>query len=224
MALTQAQMRMLQRRKTSDLDRLSQQYKKNVQNLTGDFEKSFSQFQKQRAETMAPYEAELAKYKTEIYPSYENQVEAYRQRLDAYNTLIQDVEKNPSEQTNIKGVARGRQGLVYNIGGREYSQNNLPDGYFIEQVVVGQGTSRGRPYDIKEPRLFKTRDVPTFTEKAPQAPAAPQAPQAAEFDTSQFEQRKAGLETEFKREVGERKAGRMAAVSRRTARPMLQGA
>jgi hypothetical protein len=223
MAITQSQMRMLQRRRTSDVDRLAQQYKKNVEALTGDFESSFAQFQKQRAETMAPYEAELEKYKTQIYPDYEKQVEGYRQRLDAYNALIQDIEKNPSEMTNIKGVARGRSGMTYNIGGREYREADLPEGYFLENVVVGKGSNRGRTYDITEKRLFKTRDIPTFSEKAPVAPDAPQAPQAAEFDTAQFEQRRTGLESEYKRELGERRSGRLAAVSRRTRRPMLQG-
>lgn len=207
MALTKAQLRMVQRRRTSDLDRLSQQYKKNVQNLTGDFEKSFSQFQKQRAETMAPYEAELEKYKTQIYPDYEKQVEGYRQRLDAYNAALEDVQANPVQLVG-RTIGGGKRGFMYEIDGQRYSERaGLPEGYSVDE----------------NQNLYKSRPIPQFNERAPVAPAAPQAPQVAAFDTEAFEQRKAGLETEFKREVGERKAGRMAAVSRRTARPMLQG-
>jgi hypothetical protein len=56
------------------------------------------------------------------------------------------------------------------------------------------------------------------------APAAPTAPQLPEFDQEKFEQQRAQLQTSYQREVGERKGARLAAVSRRTSRPLLKDA
>lgn len=191
MAITEAQMRMLQRRRTSDLDRLSQQYKKNVQAMTGEYESDFKSYSQRVAEQMAPYEAELAKYKTETQPGYEAQVAAYQKKLDDYKAQLAAIEADPvTERT--------------------------------ERVMVGRTWYGKKKYE--DATFYDPKPIPTFTEKAPEAPAAPVAPNVEQFDTSKFEQRKAALDTELQREVGERKAGRIAAISRRSSRPMLQGA
>lgn len=190
MAITQGQMRMLQRRRTSDLDRLSQQYKKNVQAMTGEYESDFAAYNKRVAEQMAPYEAELAKYKTEVQPSYEAQVAEYQKKLDEYKAQLAAIEADPVTERK-------------------------------ETVVVGKTWYGKKKYG--EATFYDPKPIPTFTEKAPNAPAAPVAPTLEKFDTSKFEQRKTALDTELQREVGERKAGRLAAVSRRSRRSMLQG-
>lgn len=225
MAISKAQMSMLQRRRTTDIDRLAQQYKKNVESLTGDYQKSFGEYQARTAEQMRPFEDQMAKYKTELYPEYEKQVQAYQAKLDSYKAALADIEKNPSEIVDAR-VSVSRGGRTYFIDGKPYSERNLPEGYFVEDVTrQEQRVNRGRPVtvDVTEQKLFKSRSIPTFTEKAPEAPQAPAAPQVAEFDASQFDQRRGQLETEFRREVGERKSARLSAVSRRSSRPLLQG-
>ena len=57
---TQYQKRMMVR-KTSDLTRLADQYKQNIEAITGQYESEFSNWQKQRDELMAPYEAAVKK-------------------------------------------------------------------------------------------------------------------------------------------------------------------
>jgi hypothetical protein len=96
-------------------------------------------------------------------------------------------------------------------GSQFLGRGSVPSG-MVRRVGVTQ------PYESFE----KTAPGP-FTETAPVAPVAPEAPQLSEFDSSQFEARRAQLESEFQRELGERRGARMTAVSRRRARPLLQG-
>ena len=70
---------------------------------------------------------------------------------------------------------------------------------------------------------YDPKPIPTFTEKAPVLPVAPTAPIIEEFDSSEFGTRKAEAESVFKREVGERRAAKLGAVSRKTTRPLLSG-
>lgn len=206
MAISKAQMSMLQRRRTTDIDRLAQQYKKNVESLTGDYQKSFGEYQARTAEQMKPFEDQMAKYKTELYPEYEKQVQAYQAKLDSYKAALADIEANPLEVANVPTRQVGRSGYRFTIDGAEYRTYDLPEGY-----------------SFQDGKLFRERAVPTFTEKAPELPQAPTLPQIGEFDASQFDQRRGQLETEFRREVGERKSARLSAVSRRSSRPLLQG-
>lgn len=252
------------RRATADIERLAKSYQTGIFDVAQEQQKGFTDWTAQTKAVMEPYETAVKKYTQEDFPAYQKrvaekssefqsqmadynqtmatydeQVAAYRQRLDAFNKTILDITENPSEMTNIKGVPRGRSGLRYNIGGTEYSEYNLPQGYFLENVVVGQGTNRGRKYDITEKRVFKTKAIPTFTEEPPGAPtaaaptlgelpappAAPEAPQALPaFDTAPFAQKRQQLASTFQREVGERKAAKQNVVMRRMSRGMLQGA
>jgi len=217
MAVTKSQMRMLQRRRMSDTDRLAQQYKRNVEALTGEYESAFGQFQQKRNEAMAPFEAEFAKYKTEAFPAYEQQMAGYKQRLDEFQKQLQFVEANPKERFDFRNnnfVSAAGEALPISNPATTTSGQLEAMGY--EPIIEWRGRY-GYLVGVN-----RERQVPTFTEKAPEAPKAPAAPQAAEFDDAPFEQRRAALETDFKREVGERRAGRMSAVSRRSARPMLQ--
>lgn len=216
-------------RRMTDIDRLAQQYSRSINELTGQYETSFSDYQKQVAQQMAPFEEAWARYKTEVLPTYERQAADYRARLGQYQSQLEDIQKNPSEMVDVPSrYTRG--GRRYTIGGQEYGEYNLPEGYFLEAVVTGKADIKNRSgqitgqRDITEDRLFRTKTLPSFTEKAPTAPTAPKAPEVAAFDASQFEQRRGQLQEEYGREVGERRAGRLSAVSRRSRRPMLQGA
>lgn len=215
MAISKSQMSMLQRRRTTDIERLAQQYKKNVESLTGDYQKSFGEYQARTAEQMRPFEDQMAKYKTELYPEYEKQVQAYQAKLDSYKAALADIEANPLEVANVPTRRVGRGGAIFTIDGVEYGEGPLPDVYRLPGLP--------KNYSFQDGKLFRERAVPTFTEKAPELPQAPTLPQIGEFDASQFDQRRGQLETEFKREVGERKSARLSAVSRRSSRPLLQG-
>lgn len=207
-------------RRMTDIDRLAQQYSRSINELTGQYETSFSDYQKQVAQQMAPFEEAAAKYKTEALPSYEQQSKDYQTRLEAYQQSLAEIEKNPYESQKIRGKFRyetlSKAGSAdpyewgYVIDGQWRSAKNLPSGYVEER--------EGGDFALKQ------KAIPTFTEKAPTAPTAPTAPEVASFDTSRFEQRRGQLQEEYGREVGERRAGRLSAVSRRSRRPMLQGA
>lgn len=94
-----------------------------------------------------------------------------------------------------------------------------PEDYLFEQTGAGGNYVWGylqTPVTTPPPEPISAQPPP-----APEAP--PQAPELAEFDTTAFTQRRAQVESEFKREVGERKGARLSAVSRKAARPLLQG-
>lgn len=70
---------------------------------------------------------------------------------------------------------------------------------------------------------YDPKEIPKFTETAPALPEAPTAPTIEEFDSSQFGAKKTEAESVFKREVGERRAAKIGAVSRKVTRPLLSG-
>ena len=197
MAITQAQMRMLRRRRTSDIERLAQQYKRNVEAMTGEFQTAFGEYQGRVAEQMKPFEEQLAKYKAADMPAYEAAKAQYEQQLDAYTQKLKELEADPVvKKTGTYQEKVPRWGL-FGLAGYE---------------------TKTRTYEYEE-----AKPLPTFEGKMPEAPAAPTAPTIEKFDTTKFDQRRAQLQSELQREVGERRSGRLAAVSRRSSRPMLQG-
>jgi hypothetical protein len=251
------------RRATADIERLAKTYQSGLFDVAQQQATGFKDWTAQTKAVMAPYEAAVTKYTQQDFPayqrqvaaantafqqqsaaynqtvaSYDAQVAAYRQRLDAYNATLADIAANPSERVNISPTYQGRAGAFYNIGGQQYSANNLPPEYFLDAVVTGQGKDKfGRPYDITEQQLFRTRSVPTFNEEPPKAPSisaptlslpsppsAPAQPKLPTFETGQFQQKREELGKTFEREVGERKAAKQNVVMRRMSRGMLEGA
>lgn len=207
---TQYQKRMMVR-KTSDLTRLAEQYKQNIQAMTGQYETEFANYQKQRDELMAPYEAAVKQYKEVQMPQYEAAAADYQRRLDDFNRAMSDYEANPKELVNAKVTFYPKGGTFFTIDGKTYSGSNLPKEYSVE--LNGKNT-----------KVYRDRPMPIGPGNAPTAPSSPQAPNIPEFDSAPFEQKKAQLQTEFQRETGERKDARLAAVGRKASRPLLQGA
>ena len=203
-------------RKQSDLTRLSEQYKKNIEAMTGQYESEFSAYQKQRDELMAPYEAAVKQYKEVQIPQYESATASYQQRLENFNQALANFQPKTKVDApfsfggDIKNIVQ-----VWNVDGKKISSGNLPPGYSIQ---ASGSKSLDRFYD-----LYRDNPVPTFSEKAPTAPTAPEAPDIPAFDQSKFEQQKTELQTGYQREVGERKGARLATVSRKVARPLLGG-
>lgn len=188
--LPQFKLRQLARRRSSDVDRLSTQFRQNVESLTGEYETAFQQYQKQRAEKMMPFEAEMERYRTVSMPAYEAATTSYKQALDAYNVQLKEIEANP----------------------------------FIERVerqMVGRNWRGKKKY--ADVTVYEERPIPKFDAVKPELPVAPTAPVIEEFNAAPFEGKKSALQQEFSREVAERRAGRLSAASRKTARPLLQG-
>lgn len=186
------------RRKTGGIDRLATQFRKDIEALTGRQESSLAAYQAGVREQLKPFEAAKATYETMTFPAYEAQMAAYNARLKTYENELAAVKASPTvTKTGIIEEKVPRWGLF---------------------GLAGYETKR-TPYTYEEPK-----PLPTFTEKKPTAPEAPTAPTIAAFDTSQFETERKGLEAGLQRELGERRAARLAAVSRRGSRPMLQGA
>ncbi len=195
-------------RRMTDIDRLAQQYNRSINELTGQYETSFSDYQKQVAQQMAPFEEAAAKYKAETLPAFEQQSKDFKKRLEDYQKSLAEVEKNPMTLLGyMKPVKKSTDYFFTESGQTKYLSQINDDDYFVEGLAV-----------------YKKNKPPVFTEKAPTAPTAPTVSGAAAFDSSQFEQRRSQIQEEFGRELGERRAGKLAAVSRRSRRPMLQEA
>jgi hypothetical protein len=195
--LPQFKQRQIARRSTSDIDRLAKQYKSAVDQITGEYQTAFTGYQTGVAEKMKPFEAELATYKESLLPTYEAQKTSYQKNLEDYNKLLADIEANPvTEATGIRQVKKARFGL----GG-----------------LAGTET-KSEPFTYYIPR-----EIPKFTETAPTPPATPMAPTVEAFDSGEFAAKKEEVEGRFKRELGERRAAKIGAVSRRMTRPLLQG-
>lgn len=209
------QKRTATRRRTADVTRLADQYQRNVEAMTGEYEQAFAQYQAQTQEKMAPYEAQVGKY-TESMKTYDQQAAAYKNRLDAYVAGLEDVRANPlqevgSDKYSVSKIIR--YGTFVNMDGQSYS---IGDG-ISDYDLPGD-------YEFKDNKLYRQRPDPgAFTDAVPVAPTVPVAPKVPEFDVGQFDARRGQLETEFKREIGERRGARQRAVSRGGARPLLQG-
>jgi hypothetical protein len=188
--------RQIARRSTSDIERLSKQYKSSIDALTGEYQTAFTGYQAGVAEKMKPFEAQVAQYKESLLPTYEAQKAAYQKSLDDYNAVLAELEKNPvTARTVTQKVA---------------STNPLKAAFGIKDKVTFE--------------YFEPKEIPKFTETAPVAPEIPTAPTIEEFDSSQFVAKKTEAESTLKREIGERRAAKLGAVSRKATRPMLSGA
>jgi len=189
--LPQFKQRQLARRSTSDIERLAKQYQSSVDALTGEYQTAFTGYQAGVAEKMKPFEAQMAAYKESLLPTYEAQKVAYQAKLDDYNKVLAELEKNPV-------TAR------------------------TERVVTGKTWYGKKEYG--NVTVYDPKPIPKFTETAPELPAVPMAPEIEQFDEGEFGTKRAAAESTFKREVGERRAARVGAVSRKMSRPMLRGA
>jgi hypothetical protein len=210
-------------RRMSDIERLAQQYSKNIASMTGEYEKSYADYQKMVAERMAPYEAEVQRYQTQLMPNYESQVSAYRQRLTDYQTKLADIQKRPYDY--ISPAPHSTVTESYGDDWRRGFSAWFPQ--FKKQLKPIDLINMG--YEVtQDPKhgyfgeIRKRRTLEKFTEAAPSAPSVPQKPEIAAFDQSKFQASREETQKTFQREVSERKAARLGAVSRRATRPMLQ--
>ena len=202
--LPQYKQRQIARRSTSDISKLAKQYKSNLDSITGEYQTAFSGYQAGVTEQMKPYEAQIATYKNLLLPTYETQKTAYKKKLDDYTALLAEIEKNP---------------LIERQGTRLEAEP-------LPTIGTGGAGGAGPQYGfVKRPyTYYEERPIPKFTDTAPKTPDIPVAPEIAAFDSSQYEAKKTEAGSALKREIGERRASKISAVSRRNARPLLSGA
>lgn len=200
-------------RKSSDISNLVKQYKTGLSDVASQYQTSFAEYQKKRDEMMAPYEAATEKYKAD-FGAFETASAGYKTRLSDFQAKLAEVQANPMEQmsfylTHNDGSPNYRDVVINGVG--RFREDRLPSGY----IDVVENNQR---------KIYRKKAIPKFTEEAPVAPEIPTAPEIGEFDTSQFDAKRAEVESTYKRELGERRSARASAVSRKQARPLLQGA
>lgn len=215
------------KRKTSDIQRLAMQYQKQATGLTGEYETAYSNYQKNVAEQMAPYEEQMKKYKEVDTPAYESATAAYKKKLDEYNAKLEDIQNNPTEPKAAFKIIN-----YYGQGTWSLQPTGVNDVVFfndarlLKDIEEGTYSKSGGKNLARGDIIYaqESRPVPgKFTGKAPLAPTAPTAPTIGEFDETPFQQKKEELETTYKRELSERKSARLGAARRESSRPLLQG-
>ena len=197
---TQYQKKMALRRGTSDIGRLAQEYQKQIAGVTGQYEAEYAKYSQAVNEKMKPFEEEMAKYQSAVVPAYESQLTEYKKRFEQHKATLAEIEKNP----------------VIEKKGKETKWIPAP---IADPYAIGP-----QYYPIEEEyTYYEPREIPKFTEKAPKSPTAPVAPTIEKFNQTAFEEQKKNVEQTFKREVSERRASRLGAVSRKATRPLLGG-
>lgn len=153
------------------------------------------------------YETEFDKYRQavaekmtpfqEALNQYQSVLEPkYQSALSAYNQKLADYQKQLAE----------------------ISANPVTER--VQREVVGRTWYGKKEYG--NVTYYDPKPIPTFQEKAPELPTMPVAPEIAAFDTTQIEEKRKQIGTDFQREIGERKAGRIGAVQRKS-RTLLGG-
>lgn len=178
-----------------DIERLARDYQSSLASLDPEYQSVFGK-------------------KAEAVSGFEKQSQDFQKRLQDYQKSLAQYKAYPFEEEKIRGKFRYE----------TLTKAGKADPYEWGYVIDGQWRSRfSLPENYVEERdggafALKKKAVPKFEE------APPEAPDATQFD-AELEQVKAKQKTlgeGFEREVAERKAGRVAATSRRAqARPML---
>ena len=232
---TMYQKKMALRRGTSDIGRLAQQYQQEIAAVTGQQETAYGQYEKDVASKMAPYESAVSEYQKK-YAIYEGEASSYRKQLTDYQAKLQAFEKAGPTYTTIpvNRVKIGEQMLDvgtnvpifrYEIEGRSYtSLSQIESKYEPVMGWIDVPTRQGSRKIPEIDAVRKLNPAPTpFTGTAPKAPTSPTKPIIEEFNPEPFKEKQVMAEQTFKREVGERRAARLGAVSRKATRPLLGG-
>lgn len=214
------QRRMAARRKTTPIERLQQQYQKEIESLGQQREKAYSAYRAGVDPVMADYEARLQEF-AKLSTEYTGQAEEYAKGLAAYQKELADypafVDRSVGYYTKRGGFFGTGKKVAY-VSGTGQTLDSFLAGQGGALVSGGGGSGGTAVYRIPNPA-----EKPKFGMEQPVAPTAPTKPEIEEFDVEPYTQKSKQLQKRYEREIGERKAGRMAAVSRRRARPLLGG-
>tara|TARA_R110000868_G_scaffold8870_1_gene45167 strand:+ start:2358 stop:3035 length:678 start_codon:yes stop_codon:yes gene_type:complete len=218
---TMYQKRMALRRSTSNLDSLTKQYQRQMAGVGKEYESAYGSYQEKAGERDAAYRSAVAEYEPKK-SEYERLVSSYSGRLTDYQSQLADYEKNPTtkKQLEFRMVSNPYSGYSSNKIRQTYYKGKYYDDRDMDYFVVKDNIKKSDSGYYQE--VARAAPAP-FAEEAPVAPIAPQAEKTQPFDDAPFQQQKQQVETTYKRELGERKAGRQRAVSRKASRSMLQG-
>jgi len=241
------QKKLAQRRATADIDRLAKIYQNDLLALADTQQDAFTKYLDEEKKRMAPYEAAMKQYADVSVPAYQAAVKrfivqkerddaalaGYQNRLKEFQAALDDVRANPTEKVDARQSREGRD-LLFEIDGRKYTEAMLPANYFIKDTPreVTSPDKFGRPVTSThiDKTVMRNREVPTFTEQAPQrssarAPSPPPVPtpppRGASFDNQPFAKRRDELSETLTREVDERKAAKKNVVMRRLGRGIM---
>lgn len=235
-ALSPQQRRMLQRR-TSGIEQLSKQFQKQVAAVTGEQEQAFAKYQQGAAAQMGAYDEAVKAYQEQAgaveaesasrLSAYQTQVSDYQKRLDDYMKAMKDWEANPTEilrPTTFSSSGRAGYSFVFPGGIQGTVSDIRRQGYEVQGLgVPGNQIMKSVFIEADRPQPTAFSEKPPAIPELGKLPEAPGKPDIPEFSTEAFQARKTALESELKRELGERRSARLAAVSRR-GRTMLSGA
>ena len=224
---TMYQKRMAARRSSSDIGRLAQQYQQEIAGVTGQYETEYAKYSSDVAEKQKTF-AEQKKAYDEKYGKYLGDISQYNTSAAEYKKSMEDYLARQAASVERPVQAYGPRGGTnyFNINGQQVNTLELeknPRKYGYEYAIS--------PYESGRRGTGVWTLKPLFEETAPVAPTTPQkfeekapaTPALSEFDSSKFEQGKTMAEQTFKREVGERRAAKLGAVSRKATRPLLGG-
>jgi hypothetical protein len=185
-----------------DISRLATQYQKDISDVS----------QQMQGVTSTPSGLE----------EFQQKSTDYQKRLQDYRAMIEQYQKDPFERMTVPSAKYNFRAGSYDLnmpGQGMVNYNQLQD-WSIESIGREVKTNKGRTPDMAYDIVLK-RDKPfpgQFTEPAPTPPDTT----SREEGLSALQEKRQSLEEGFQREVAERKAGRMAAVGRRSqSRPML---
>lgn len=252
--LPQFKQRQLARRSSSDIERLAKQYKASIESLAGDYERASAENKRKMQEQMAPFEASMAQYKSALDQYTTNVLTPYQQASEKFArdaaAYAQQESEYAKELAEIASGARNRISKRYEAKFRSQSLGYDVWDFFIDDPFTGKRLPLLGPEGVLDnPKKYGFESVegtgrldnnyiftplpstpePGAAPVAPQKPAAfamemPKAPTFTQIDEAPFAAKRQQAESEFKRELGERRAAKMTAATRRSARPLLQGA
>ncbi len=224
---TMYQKKMAARRSTSDISRLAQQYQQEIAAVTGEYETQYGKYSSEAAEKQKIFEEQKKAY-DERYGSYLGGVEQYKKQSTDYQKSMEGylTRQAASGERLVQAIGPRGGTNYFDINGQRIDTIALqkdPRKYGFEYAISpfeagrrGTGVWTLKPL-FQETAPVAPKKLEAFTEKAPEIAALP------EFDSTEFETKKAAVEQTFKREVGERRAARLGAVSRKATRPLLGG-
>jgi hypothetical protein len=228
--LPQFKQRQIARRSTSDIERLAQQYKSSLDAITGEYETAFTGYQAGAAEKIKPFEEasakyskDLADYTTNVATPYKFALKSYQKNSEKYLAELAEISTGKKDRE-----AKFRDTTIINPITKKAIEFN--EDLFTNPKKYGVSSILG-PMEAgkRGTGLYTFRPLPKSAEPVvPKKPAdfagvLPEAPDIGEFDESEFGTKRAAAESTFKREVGERRAAKVGAVSRKMARPLLAG-
>lgn len=225
---TMYQKKAAMRRGTSDITRLAQQYQQEIAGITGEYEKQYAAYAAEIGQKEEVFNVQKKAYE-EKYGAYLGQLSEYNKGMNEYSTAIDEYLKKQaaSQEQIVQSIGKIGGDTYFDIGGKKVStlevQKN-PKQYGFDYVVTpfDAGFSGTGKWIVKPTNPLKEPVAPVAPEKFTEA--QPEFPAIGEFDASQFEAKKTQAEQTLKREIGERRAAKLGAVSRKATRPLLGGA